>query len=916
MSLHLTKAAAAAVLAASVLAACHSDTPESLVAEAKQYQQKGDNKAAIIQLKNALEKNPDDAQARFLLASIALQTDDVLTAEKEARRALALKFPAEQALPVLGNALLLQGKLDEALAETEKGPQTADLLAVRGNALQGLGKPDEAKQAFDAALVKQPGHGEAMTGLARLAALQKDWDGALRLANDAIARDAKNVGAWQLKAELLRVQNKPEEAMAAYQQILKIKPEHRTAHLEQAALHIAAGKLDAAQADIEAARKTTPGSYLVAYHQALLDFSRGKMTDAQANLLKVMQAAPNHMPSVLLAGAVELNLGLLEQAEKDLRKYVEWNPGNVYARKMLVSTLLKSNQPREAQTILAPALQGNVVDAGWLQLAGDAAMLTQDYAKASGYLAAAIKLEPGRAATHTSLGTMKLAQGDAAGGIAELEKAVALDPASLPSGTALVEALLQTGATDKAVAAVATLEKTHAGSVELQLLKGRTLLAKQDVPNARAAFERAQTIDAASFPAAASLAQLDMADRKPDQARKRFETLLAKDGKNIEVLTALATLDKSQGRNDEATAWLEKASQQNPDDLKAALRLAMHYTASGEPQKAQTMLRKLQVAHADDAGLLDVLGQAQVASKDGAAALETFGKLVAVMPRAALPQMRLAGAQMMTNNPAAAAASMDKAVSLEPDNIQPYIGKAELAVARGDQAQALAVVRQVQKRFPKVAVGYLLEGDLLAQQGKPALAVKPYEQALAISDAPPVVIKVAKALRDAGKAAEADQRVAAYRITHPDEPLTSVYLAEIQIAQKQFPQAAKLLESVAAKAPENALVLNNLAWVYQQQKDERALSTAERVLKLNDTDPNVLDTVGWILVEQGKAERGLALLRKAAAAAPKSPDIQYHLGAALLKNGDKAGARKALETALAGPAFGDAKQAKALLEQL
>ncbi|MDN5836787.1 MAG: hypothetical protein L0H12_05480, partial [Nitrosospira sp.] len=46
------------------LAGCEKtkDT-QTLIADARQYQQKGDDKAAIIQLKNALQKNPDDAEA-------------------------------------------------------------------------------------------------------------------------------------------------------------------------------------------------------------------------------------------------------------------------------------------------------------------------------------------------------------------------------------------------------------------------------------------------------------------------------------------------------------------------------------------------------------------------------------------------------------------------------------------------------------------------------------------------------------------------------------------------------------------------------------------------------------------------------------------------------------------------------------
>ena len=48
---------------------------------------KGDYQAAVIDLKNALESDPNLPQARILLAQASLQLGDVRDAEKELRRA-------------------------------------------------------------------------------------------------------------------------------------------------------------------------------------------------------------------------------------------------------------------------------------------------------------------------------------------------------------------------------------------------------------------------------------------------------------------------------------------------------------------------------------------------------------------------------------------------------------------------------------------------------------------------------------------------------------------------------------------------------------------------------------------------------------------------------------------------------------
>ena len=64
---------AAALLA---LAGCGPQNPDGLVASAKGYIAKSDEKAAIVQLKSALQKDPDHAEARLLLGQMLLATGD------------------------------------------------------------------------------------------------------------------------------------------------------------------------------------------------------------------------------------------------------------------------------------------------------------------------------------------------------------------------------------------------------------------------------------------------------------------------------------------------------------------------------------------------------------------------------------------------------------------------------------------------------------------------------------------------------------------------------------------------------------------------------------------------------------------------------------------------------------------------
>src|SRR5471030_3175492 len=120
----------ACVLAGAVSGCRPSPPAAELIAQAKALQQKGEKKAALIQFKNALEKTPDDADARFLLAQLELDSNDPASAEKEVRRAIALHYRADASVPLLLRALLQQGKYQQVLDESAKAPPSAQLLKI------------------------------------------------------------------------------------------------------------------------------------------------------------------------------------------------------------------------------------------------------------------------------------------------------------------------------------------------------------------------------------------------------------------------------------------------------------------------------------------------------------------------------------------------------------------------------------------------------------------------------------------------------------------------------------------------------------------------------------------------------------------------------------------------------------------
>jgi putative PEP-CTERM system TPR-repeat lipoprotein len=918
----LAKAASvssAAILLTCSITACHStESVDALVAEAKQYHEKGDDTSAQIQLKNALQKSPDNAEARYLLGVIDNETGDPQSAEKELRKAMSVGMSAEKVMPDLAKSLLMERKFQEVLDETAKISAQSDILALRGDAYLGLGKSAEAKISFESSLKSNPNFATALIGLARSALIDKNVDAATSYADQAVSKNPQNIDALSFKASLLRQQGAIEPALSMFDQILALKPGNVEARLNKANIEIKSKKYDAAKADIDAARKVSPKNLYVLYMQSLLDFSQGKNVEALDGVQKVLHVAPEYMPAVLIAGAIQYGLGATQQAEQYLTKYLDKNPDNLYARKLLISTLLKIRQPAKANSLLAPVLKEFPQDVDLLALAGQASMQAKDFTQATDYFEKASALAPQTAKLHEEIGLGKIELGKNADAVAELEMATTLDSKSPQAGILLVMTHMRLKEFDKALAAENTLEKEQPNNPVVQNLKGGIYLGKNDVVNARASFQKALSIQATYFPATANLAELDLREKNPDAAKKRFEALLAIDKKNIQAMNALAILAQSQKHQEEATTWLERASTENPESLPAAIRLATHYLQIGEKQKALTLARKLQVSNPADADMLNLLAQAQFANDDKTSALDSYKRLASLLPNSAAVQLKIASVQMTLQNTSAASDAVQKALLLQPDYLDAEVAQVSLDMRNGNQAQAIDIAKKIQKQSGQSAVGYEMEGDILLSQKKPDLAAKAYEQAFtANQQKAKLLMKLRASLIQAGKSKEADIRMNQWFKDHPADVEAHVYLAESYLAQKQFSSAVEQYKFILQQEPNNVGALNNLAWVYQQENDPHALETAEKAYQLAANNAPVLDTLGWLLVEQGNTARGLPLLQKASASAPAAQDIRYHLALGLLKSGDKSKARVELEQLLAsGKPFAQSEEVKALLKKM
>ena len=905
------------------LAGCGGGSTESMLTSAKEYLAKNDNKAAIIQIKNALQKNPDSPEGRFLLGSALLKGGDPANAEAEFRKALALKHSPDQLVPELARAMVSTRqykKLTDEFSSTQLTlPRAkAELQVILASAYSAQGNKELYQAAVAAALVAEPGFAPALTMQAQQKAIVKDFDGALALADEIIAKTPNSAEAWKLKGDILYfTKNQPKEALLAYRKVIEIRPELVLGQSSVMTVLLGTGELDEAAKQLEALKKLSPNHPQTKYFQTQLAYQKRDFKTARESAQQLLRVVPDNPRAMQLAGVVEFQLNSLLQAEALLSKAVAAAPELVLARRILILTYLRSGQPTKALATLNQGIAKGFVDPEINTVAGEVYLQNGDTKKAEEYFAKALKLAPTDARKRTSLALTQMVGGNVDAAFGELQD-IASSDSGATADMALISAHLRRGDLDKALLAIDGLEKKQPDKPLAANLRGRTLLAKKDVAGARKSFEHALTLDPQFFPAVSSLAGLDLADKKPEDAKKRFEAVLAKNPKNSQALLAIAELAaRNNASKDEVSALITKAIDANPTEAMPRLLLIEYYMRNKDLKQAMSVAQNALTTLPDSPEVLEALGRVQLQSGEQNQALSSFNKLTAMQPLSPKPHLLLAEAQLAAKNKDGATQNLRKALDIKPDLIEAQRGLIMLYLDAKKYTEAVSIARTVQTQRPKEAIGYVLEGDVGSAQKNWDVATTAYKAGLKAAPSSELAIKLHAITTASGKTADAEKFSAAWVKDHANDAAFQFYLGDFAIAKKDYAVAEKSYSAVIKVQPNNAAALNNLAWVTGKLNKPGAIEFAEKANQLAPNQPALMDTLAMLLSDKNDYTKALELQTKVVAAQPQNPLFKLNLAKIHIKGDKKDLARKELdELAKLGDKFAGQAEVAGLIKGL
>jgi putative PEP-CTERM system TPR-repeat lipoprotein len=359
-------------------------------------------------------------------------------------------------------------------------------------------------------------------------------------------------------------------------------------------------------------------------------------------------------------------------------------------------------------------------------------------------------------------------------------------------------------------------------------------------------------------------------------------------------MTALGQLAVVQGDKAAAIKWYKQAIGAAPKSPTAYAGLVVLYSESGQFEEAVGTARQLVAANPDNPAALNALGAAQLNAGQHAEALQPLQHAVKLAPQVPLYRINLARAQLLGKDTKAAQDNLDAVIKADPNQVAAVTLRAFMKLQDHDLPGATALAQMLQKQPTTKAAGFALEGDLsMANKSYPE-AARAYQQALDIQYDRPLVIKSFQALSESG-AKEPERVVHDWLAKHPDDAATRLLLADYYMGHAQNTQAADQYEQVLKAHPSQVAALNNLAWIYTEQHNPKALTLAKQAYKLAPQSPSIADTYAWALIAANQPKVALPIVLQAAKAAPKVPSIQYHLAVAQARTGDHTGARGTLE---------------------
>ena len=303
-----------------------------------------DTYQTIQNLRKALELNPQNKSALFLLGRIYRDTGQTSNAVEEFKKVIDIDPDFQHVHHALAQAYLDQADYQKALTqldiELEKSPRNYDALLDRAQTLMGQGSPDRAAVDVDAAIALEPERWRGYLVKAQVETTREKYEDARRSLEQLRSLKRDSVEAYIQTGRIAQAEKKYDEARGWFNEVVKALGGAMAGNFTK--------RLQAADA------QTALGQ---------IDILQGNPRSAETRLRMALQIVPSYAPALSAIGDVRRILGSDEVDPTTQMKYyqealqyyqaaVDANPRNPEYR-LKIGVLYHKNIKDTARAIIA-----------------------------------------------------------------------------------------------------------------------------------------------------------------------------------------------------------------------------------------------------------------------------------------------------------------------------------------------------------------------------------------------------------------------------------------------------------------------------------------------------------------------------------------------------------------------------------
>jgi protein O-GlcNAc transferase len=293
--------------------------------------------------RQALSRQPENADALHLLGVIATQVGQLDAGVELIRRAIAINPAMPHYHINLGNTLREKGLLDEAIAGYRQALRLKPDFAVAhnnlGNALSDKGLPDEAITACREALRLRPDYADAHNNLGVALRDNGQLDEAIAAYREALRLSPDYAEIHNNLGNALQDRGLLDEAIAAYRQTLRLKPDNAEAHSNLGSALAGKGLVDEAIAAYRQALRLKPGLSMAHNNLGNALCKQGLLDEAIAACREAIRLKPDYADAHTNLGGALFDGGLLDEAIAAYRQAVTLEPDSAAFHGNVVLTL-------------------------------------------------------------------------------------------------------------------------------------------------------------------------------------------------------------------------------------------------------------------------------------------------------------------------------------------------------------------------------------------------------------------------------------------------------------------------------------------------------------------------------------------------------------------------------------------------